>query len=125
MPDQFQALAMQSNLAVAILANPDVSDIEMVRVTPRALSDSELDALTVQWSGRGLAFIGIAGLVNGTVRTALDVPLDIGRTNALAAAFVEYCRVLLADKSQPQSPAELEPEYDWHAQQYRLVPRGN
>lgn len=120
MYDKFQTLAMRSSVAVSILANSDVSDIELLPVAPRAYSDEEIHRLAAQWAGRGLGFIGVVGIVDGVPQTALDVPLDPGRIEALSAAFVAYCESLFGAYIREQT---TEPEYDWHAQKYRLVPR--
>ena len=114
MYDQFQRVAMQADVAVAILANADTTDIELLPVMPHGPGE-DLDALAQRWAGRGLAFIGVMGTVDGVPQTALDVPLDATRMRALSEAFARHCERIGA--------AELEPEYDWTARQYRLVPR--
>lgn len=112
--DCFQFLASRANPAVAVLSNPDGTATELLPVMPRGLSNEDLDSLVQLWAGRGLAFIGVIGMVDGVVQTALDIPLDAVRVEALSAAFARHCESL-AEK--------LEPEYDWTARQYRLVPR--
>ena len=113
--DSFQFLASRANPAVAVLTNSDGTELELLPITPRAISDADLDSVAQQWAGRGLQFAGVVGRIDGVVQTALDMPLDAVQSEALSAAFARHCERI--------ETAELEPEYDWAARQYRLVPR--
>jgi hypothetical protein len=95
MYDKFQTLAMRAHdsLCVAILANDDVTDIELVNVKLAPLPEDRAREL----GARGLHFLGMMGIVDGLPQTALDIPLDPVRISALSAAFVAYCEVMLRD----------------------------
>lgn len=114
MYDRFQRVAMRADIAVAILANADTTDIELLPVMPHGPNE-DLDTLARLWAGRGLAFLGVIGMIDGTPQTALEAPLDALQMQALSAAFARHCEQIKA--------AELEPEYCWATRQYRLVPR--
>lgn len=113
MYDRFQTLAMRANPAVAVLANSDGTELELLPVMPHGPSE-DLDRLAQQWAGRGLAFVGVMGMVDGLPHTALDVPLDATRMHALSEAFARHCERI---------EGAVEPEYDWSTRRYRLVPR--
>ena len=106
--DKFETLAAQSSLAVAILGNADITDIEMLPVQPRGMSAEEVHKRSVEWADRRLHFIGIAGIVDGKPRTALAVELDDKRIAALSQAFIAYFEVLLRDQlEQPEKGDEV------------------
>lgn len=96
--DVFQSLAMRANPAAAVLSNPDGTATELLPVMPRGLSNEDLDSLVQLWAGRGLAFIGVIGMVDGIPQTALDIPLDPLRMHALSSAFVRHCEQIERQK---------------------------
>lgn len=96
--DVFQTLAMRSEISAAILANEDATDFELLPVAPRGISDDDANRLVQQWAGRGLSFIGVAGMIEGVPQTALDVPLDAVRIAALSAAFLRHCEQIERQK---------------------------
>lgn len=117
-------LTADSSVAVQVLMGaPD--DVEFVPLKPRAANAEMWAELKDRWPGRGLRSIGLIGLVGTTPQCALREPLEPEQLSALANAFLTYLHVLLADSFATQIEAELEPEYDWCKQQYRLVPRNS
>jgi hypothetical protein len=104
--DKFEALYMDAQLAVSILGNADVTDIEMLPMKPYELSPEKIQELVIQWAGRGLRFIGAIGIVDGKPRTALAVPLDDRRISALSQAFIAYCEVLLSGSVEEQQKGD-------------------
>lgn len=96
-PDKFEALAMEAQLAVCVLGNADVTDMELLLAKPNGLSPEKIRELSIQWAARGLQFIGMIGVVDGKPRTALAVPLDERRIAAISQAFISYCEVVLSD----------------------------
>ncbi len=101
--DKFEQLAMEAQLAVCILANADVSDIELVNLKAVPLHNET----TRDFTGRGLRFIGVIGIVQGVPRSALAVPLDPVRTSALSQAFIAYTQSLLDANLKPKDDFEL------------------
>jgi hypothetical protein len=63
--DQFATLAMEAQLAVTVLSNAEVSDVELLPVKPYPLGPEKIQSLAAQWAGRGLQFIGTIGIVDG------------------------------------------------------------
>jgi hypothetical protein len=116
MQDKFQILATQGELAVCILANDNLTDIELLNVSlpePDEQRAREFDL-------RGLKFIGMAAIVKGQPRTALEVPLDPATIARLSSAFVAYCEVLLGDKLEETAMGD---SLAWLEMLYRLQDR--
>lgn len=107
--DKFEALAAESSIAVAILGNADVTDVELLPVCPNPISEN-VHELSAKWAHRGLRFIGVAGLVAGRPRWALATPLDEVRAEALGAAFATYCETLLPGHVAEQRKGD---EVEW------------
>lgn len=110
MYDKFQTLATRASIAVAILGNSDVTDIEMLPIQPCSLSDEKIHELTQVWAPRGLQFIGMAGVVDGQPKWALAIPLDELRAAALGDAFAVYCANALPGHVEKQRKGD---EVDW------------
>jgi hypothetical protein len=110
MYDKFDLLAMESQLCVAVLGNADITDIELLPIRPQPYGRNKVQALAAQWAGRGLRFIGTIGIVNGQPRTALAVPLDALRMDALSQAFTVHCEAILTDKIEEHQKGD---EVDW------------
>jgi hypothetical protein len=96
--DKFDALVEDAQLCVGVLANRDVTDIELIPLKGVPHADYTAEGLKRQFAGRDLHFIATAGLVNGEPRIALDEPLDTFRIAALFAAFATYCDVLQEER---------------------------
>jgi hypothetical protein len=118
MYDKFEALAMEAELAVSVLGNADVSDVELLPVKPYGLGPEKVQALAAQWAARGLRFIGTIGIVDGQTRTALAVPLDYRRISALSQAFIAHCEVLLSNNVEQQQKGD---EVAWLEALYRTT----
>jgi len=103
MYDKFQTLAMRAHdsLCVCILANDDVTDIELVNPTLLLPEDTSRE-----FDARGLKFLGLMAVVDGLPRTALEIPLDLMRISALSAAFVKYCEDRLNGAFEPQGKGD-------------------
>jgi hypothetical protein len=102
MYDKFETLATQSSIAVAVLSDVNVTDIELLPIRPRSIPNDKIHELTRLWSSRGLQFIGVAGVVAGMPQLALATPLDDVRIDALAEAFAVYCNTLLPGHVEEQ-----------------------
>jgi len=107
--DKFEALAAESSIAVAILGNADVTDVELLPVCPNPISDNAHE-LSAKWVHRGLRFIGVAGLIAGRPHWALAVPLDERRAEALVQAFALHCETLLQSHVEEQRKGD---EVEW------------
>ena len=82
--DKFEQIAADAEYAVGILANLDTNDFQLV---------DYLQAVPARtFAGRGLAFIGCIGLVNGAPRVALDVELDAENITQITQAFLAHLR---------------------------------
>ncbi len=92
--DKFDVLVEDAQLCVCVLANQDVTDIELLPVKGVPHADYAAEGFKQRFAGRDLRFIATAGLVNGVPRIALAEPLDTFRIAALFAAFATYCEVL-------------------------------
>jgi hypothetical protein len=82
--DRFEQLVFDSQFAVGIFGNPELSDFELMRVTSPGPGHYDRDKL-----GR-MVFVGVMGLCTGVPRSVLAVPLDEAATSALAQAFLSY-----------------------------------
>jgi hypothetical protein len=88
--EQSTQLAVDAQLAVYVMASPDLSEIEFLNLKPMA-SDSDRENLAARWPGRGLQGIGVIGrLTDGRVSMALRVPFDHIQLAALLLAFTDY-----------------------------------
>jgi hypothetical protein len=104
MYDKFEQIAFEAQLAVCVLANEGVTDIELVNLRSVPLPTAR------DFTGRNLHFLGVIGIVQGVPRTALAEPLDPVRISALSAAFIAYCEVLLDAGLEQQRKGD---EVDW------------
>jgi hypothetical protein len=110
MYDKFATLAMESTIAVAFLANEDVTDIELLPLRPNTSVPEKLLELERLWAPRGLGFFGTMGIVRGRPRVELVRPLDDRRIQALAEAFAVYCETLLPGHIEEQRKGD---EVEW------------
>ena len=83
--DKLQQIA-DAEFSVAVLANLETSDFQFVPVEPVA------EDTAMSYHGRGLAFIGLIGLVKGQPKCALDVPLESEDIAQLVQAFLAHLR---------------------------------
>jgi hypothetical protein len=108
--DKFDALVGDAQLCVAVLANQDVTDIELLPLKGVPYAGYTVEGLKQQFAGRDLRFLGTVGLVNGVPHTALAEPLDTFRIAALFAAFATYCEVLQEESLEQARKGD---EVDW------------
>jgi hypothetical protein len=90
MYDKFDQLISDAQLKVLILGNPETSDFELIDLAPGPLSHDPHNL-----HERGMYFVGVMGIVQGVPRSALDEPLDVLTTTALAQAFVLHAERIL------------------------------
>ncbi len=116
--DRFQLLAASAQVAVIVLANADVTDIELIPVKPHTISDDEV---THRCAGRVLHFAGVLGLVDGVGHSQLAEPLDEQRVSALADAFTTYCVTLMGDHLEREIAKHSAGDFvEWAQRLYRL-----
>lgn len=104
MYNKFETLAMESSIAVAVLGNADVTDIELLPISPKQLGAEKVNELARLWAFRDLRFIGSIGIVDGNIRTTLVEPLDERRISALSQAFIAYCETLCSGSIEEMRP---------------------
>jgi hypothetical protein len=109
--DKFETLAAEASIAAAILANANVTDIELLPIRPRSLTDGRIHDLARLWAFRGLRFIGVAGIVNDMPYTALALRLDPERISALSEAFAAYSKTVLSGENE--TPRAIGDEVEW------------
>ena len=82
--DRIEQLTFDAQIAVAIIGNPATGDFELIDL----LSDwrEHVAALVA----RGMYFCGVAGLVDGVPKTALEEPMGNAMIDAAAAAFLSH-----------------------------------
>jgi hypothetical protein len=85
--EQYADLACASAIAVHAFANRDCTEVELLRLRPCPLSQSDLAKLESRWNGRGLRAVGVLGLVDGTPKTMLSVLLAPDEFSRLMAEF--------------------------------------
>jgi hypothetical protein len=102
--DRFQLLAASAQICVAVLANEDVTDVELIPVRPRTISDDEMSR---RCAGRNLHFLGALGTVDGIAHAQFDEPLDAQRVSALARAFAVYVQRVKVEAEPPQSAGDF------------------
>jgi hypothetical protein len=83
--DKFTAALQDSVFSAALLYNAGNRDFEWVRL--ERLSEAATEACL---AARGLSFAGVVGIVNGEMRVALEMPLDV--TPEMAQAFVQLVK---------------------------------
>ena len=93
--DAFDALVVDAQLCVGVLANRDVTDIQILPLKGVPYAAYTVEGLKRQFAGRDLHLLGTVGLVNGVPHAAFDAPLDALRISALFAAFATYREALL------------------------------
>lgn len=90
-------IALNSSVAVLALSNPDCTDVELLPLRPRLMSDHEQAALAAFWHGRNLEAVGVIGLVGSTPKFALKKPLGPEQVSALADAFLHHVYGVMCD----------------------------
>ncbi|WP_109486987.1 hypothetical protein [Occallatibacter savannae] len=105
-------LALDSSVAVYVLANADCTDVELLQLKPRTMSAHEAEALRDRWHGRGLDSVGVMGLVGTSPRCALKEPLGPERESLLMSAFLEYLHGLFCDSYAEEKQDSL---HRWHS----------
>jgi hypothetical protein len=103
--DKFDILATEASIAVSVLGNADVTDIELIRLGTNGLGTERVAELARLWAFRGLHFVGTIGIVDGKPRAAFAEALDERRMSALAQAFIAYCESLFpgfVERMQPK-----------------------
>ena len=93
--DKFTALVSQARFSVFLLGNLHTRDFEIypVEAPVPAATDAAYD-------GRGLEFLGCAGIVEGRPRTELNGPLDDAAITALSQQYAGYVAGLLSARTQ-------------------------
>jgi hypothetical protein len=100
-------LALDSTVAVLALGNPECTDLELLPLRPRTMSESERDELKARWHGRNLQSIGVVGLVGTTPQFALKQSLQPEQISLLADAFLQHVYEVYCDGLAQQTEAEL------------------
>lgn len=101
--NHLEQLAVDSQIAVYVMASPETRDIEILSLKPHMASDAERESLAARWPGRGLQGIGVIGcLTDGTVQMALRAPFPFDHLQlaALLLAFTNHCEA--RNPSEPQ-----------------------
>jgi hypothetical protein len=97
-----------------VLLSQDNTDLEFWMLRPRQAAKSELTP-PEEFAARKLRSVGIVGLCGLKPRCAFKEPLETPIVNKIAAAFLEYLRVLLggqiAEQTEAAEIAELERLY--------------
>jgi hypothetical protein len=101
-------LALDASVAVLALSNPDCTELELLPLKPRQMSETERAQLAARWPGRNLRSIGVIGLVGTTPKYALKDALEPERVSALTDAFLAYLHALYCDSfAAQQETAEI------------------
>lgn len=87
-PRRVRVEATLEYLAFEILANPDLTDIEIVLASA---TTAQMDRCV----GRSLRIIGTFALINGALKTMLVIPLDDKQIEALSSAVICYLMALI------------------------------
>ena len=88
MLDKFTQLASEAAFSVCIFRDVPTSEFVLAHVSPSLATRQEMGE-------RGLAFVGVAGILRGVPTTKLDEPLGASETSAIAQALVAHIERLL------------------------------
>jgi hypothetical protein len=105
-------LALDSSVAVYVLANADCTDVELLQLKPRQMDALEAERLRDRWHGRNLDSVGVIGLVGASPRFELKQPLGPERESRLMSAFLEYVHGIFCDSYADEKQDSL---HRWHA----------
>jgi hypothetical protein len=100
-------VGLESQIAVYVLLSRDNSDIEFVPLRPH-VAPPEAITTKEEFIHRQLRSVGVVGLNGVTPLCAFKEPLEPCVVNCIAAAFMEYTRVLIAGNLQAQMEDEIE-----------------
>jgi len=101
-------LALDASVAVLALSNPDCTELELLPLKPRQMSETERAQLAARWPGRNLRSIGVIGLVGTTPKYALKDALEPEQVSTLTDAFLAYLHGLFCDNlTAQQETAEI------------------
>jgi hypothetical protein len=110
--DRALHVASESGIAVQVLLSSGNDDIELISLKPVA-AEEYIDRAT--FKARQLRAVGVIGLAGVKPLSAFRKPLTPPLVDAIAAAFLEYVRVLLggsfAEQAERAEIAELERLY--------------
>lgn len=97
-------LISTASVAVWVLINERLGDVELLPLWPRRYSDNEVAELVARWQleGRGLRPVGIMALVGATPCCEFKEPLKAKVVLSLAAAFTAYLQALFQESFTAQ-----------------------
>jgi hypothetical protein len=95
-------LACAASVAVFVLINEQGTDMEFLPLKPRQYPNSELEARSARWAGRGLRSVGVIGLVGTSPKCEFKEPLDVNVVTPLAGAFIAYLQSLFQESFAEQ-----------------------
>ena len=102
-------LALDAPVAVLALSSPDCTDLELLPLRPRQMSEREREQLAARWHGRNLRSVGVIGLVGTTPKHALKDTLEPEQVSALIDAFLGYLHALYCGSlATQQATAEIQ-----------------
>ncbi len=100
--DKFDLIATYSTNAVAILGNA-AGEYELIPLHNVAAT---LAKVQTGLKARGFYFVGVVGLMGGTVQSALDVPLDTPTIEALSASYCRFIDDRIRDRLRQTVPGD-------------------
>jgi hypothetical protein len=100
--DKFELIATHARDVVTILGNA-AGEYELIPLhnVAATLSKVKDDLLA-----RGFRFVGVIGLMGGTVQPALDVPLDTPTIAALCASYSHFIEERNTDRVRATGPGD-------------------
>src|ERR1700723_560571 len=109
-----KTVADESSIAVLVLLSSDNTDMEFLPLRPRQLTEREL-LTPEEFAARKLRSVGVVGISGAQPRVAFKEPLSVSVVDRIAAAFLEYLRVMLrqgfAEQTATAEVQELERFY--------------
>jgi hypothetical protein len=99
--DKFESIAWESQFAICLMANPELTEFALVDLTESAPSADAFDGFIA----RRFQFAGIAGICDGRPATALANPLDNASVDFLAGAVLAH---LGSGAAKPKTKGNIE-----------------
>jgi len=90
-------VACESDIAVWVLLSSGNDDVEFVSLRPHLATQNQMPT-PGEFTARGLRPVGVLGLFGLRPRCSFKEPLPPRVVDAIAAAFLEYVRVMIGEQ---------------------------
>jgi len=97
MEANFRSLIASGSIVASVLCNADGTDVELMPAWPYRVTGAELHDRALPLVHRGLAWIGVASLVDDTPQFAFETTPPDAAIEEIRRVFLQHCHALNGD----------------------------